>query len=295
MRFYDLKKNQFCCKIQHHKSRKGQIRCNLMSEPKFELPKNLTPSGDGNNREIQEIVSPVQPQQRTSGGPSGLVPFLVVLVCALIGGAALYDRWPTFEYRIKEAKAPESESSNPVPTPSVVMALTVSPTPTPQISSISTDEPSVAHAVVPTPVQPAKPTPTPIAQKIRPTPTIAGAQTTRATTRATTYTSPYGYVVSLRAGESISAEGPIAAVYDAVGALVLRIEATEMLLETSAALGHQLTLSSDVSNVQAIVVDGNGGYSYRIAGRPARALVRGNTVYYVIEYKSGGMEGFRIK
>ncbi len=266
-----------------------------MSEPKFELPKNLTPSGDGNNREIQEIVSPVQPQQRTSGGPSGLVPFLVVLVCALIGGAALYDRWPTFEYRIKEAKAPESESSNPVPTPSVVMALTVSPTPTPQISSISTDEPSVAHAVVPTPVQPAKPTPTPIAQKIRPTPTIAGAQTTRATTRATTYTSPYGYVVSLRAGESISAEGPIAAVYDAVGALVLRIEATEMLLETSAALGHQLTLSSDVSNVQAIVVDGNGGYSYRIAGRPARALVRGNTVYYVIEYKSGGMEGFRIK
>lgn len=266
-----------------------------MSEPKFELPKNLTPSGDGSNREIEEIVSPVQPQQRPGHVQSGLVPFLVVLVCALIGGAALYDRWPKFEYRIKEAKAPESESSDPVPTPSVVVALTVSPTPTPQISSISTDEPSIASAPTPTPTLVATSTPTPIVKKPTPTPAIAGAQATRAVAKATTYTSPYGYTVALQAGESVSAEGTVAAVYGASGTLALRIEATEMLLETSAALGHQLSLSSDVSNLQAVVVDGYGGYSYRVSGHNARAIVRGSMVYYITEYTAGGMQAFRIK
>lgn len=262
-----------------------------MSEPKFELPKNLTPSGDGNDREIEEIVSPVQPQKQTNHVHSGLVPFLIVLVCALIGGAALYDRWPKFEYRIKEAKAPESESGSPVPTPSVVVALTVSPTPTPTplISSISTDEPSLA--VAPTP------TPTPIAQKPTPTPTprVAGAQAVKATTKATTFTSPYGYTIALRAGETVSTDGAITAVYNSSGALLLRVETTEMLLETSAALGYQLSLSSDVSNLQAVVVNGHGGYAYRVNGRAAEALISGSTVYYLTEYTSGALRAFTIK
>nr|MBP9686710.1 hypothetical protein [Candidatus Doudnabacteria bacterium] len=243
-----------------------------MSEPKFELPKNLTPHGDNNDREIEEIVSPVQPPKGPHHVKSGLVPFLIVLICALIGGAALYDRWPKFEYRIKEAKAPESETQ-PIPTPSVVVALTVSPTPTPQISSISTDEPSIVVAPTPTAV------PTPVAIQPTPKPTVAGASSVAASTKATTYTSPYGYSVRLQSGASISAEGAIAAVYNTRGDVTLRIEVAELLLETSSTLGHQLALGSDVTNLKAVVIDGYAGYSYRISGRNALALIKGSTVY----------------
>lgn len=260
-----------------------------MSEPKFELPKNLTPSGDINDREIEEIVSPIQPQKQPSHMQSGLIPFLVVLICALIGGAALYDRWPKFEYRIKEAKAPETEHVAVVPTPSVVAALTVSPTPTPQISSISTDEPNVA--IAPTPTS----TPTPVAVRPTPKPTVAGASTTKGSSASSTYTSPYGYVVALKQGASISTEGPIAAVYSAPGDLLLRIEAAEMLLETTAALGHQLSLSSDVTDLKAVVISGYAGYSYRAGGRNSLVLIRGNTLYYLTEYSGGQLSLFSIK
>lgn len=268
-----------------------------MSDPEFELPKNLTPSGGAVDRAVEEIVSPVQPQKRPSHVRSGLVPFVIVLVCALVGGAFLFDHWPKFEYHIKEAHAPETDSIVVIPTPSVIAALGVVPTPSPQIASISTDEPS---AVVMAPTPTATPTPvavapTPKPARTAPTPTVAGAAVTKATsTHATTYVAPQGYTITLAKGASASTEGDVTVVYTSRGLISLRVETAALLLETSAALGYQLSLSPDVSNLKAVVWNGYPGYAYEVSGHAALALIKESTVYYLTAYQPGQLNTFRI-
>ncbi len=256
----------------------NSIRLNYMSEPHFELPKNLTPRDPADNdREIEEIVSPIQPEPKHKHLKSGLIPLLLVLLCAGVGAIVLYDAWPKFEYGAKEAKAPEVVAQAVVPTPSVIESVQV-PTPTPLISSIATDVPS-AVAVVPTP--------TPVVK-------VAGVSTTR-TKKATTYTAVDGVRIALAAGETASTGEGVTVVYAASGAVLLRVEQSAFLLDTPAALGYQLALSPDISRLQSTFIGDYPAFSYVQAGHKGMAVIRGQSVYYVTEQAQNQLSKFSVQ
>ena len=238
-----------------------------MSEPHFELPKNLTPRDPADNdREIEEIVSPIQPEPKHKNFKSGLIPLLLVLLCAGVGAVVLYDAWPKFEYGAKEAKAPE------------VVAQAVVPTPTPLVSSIATDVPSVVAVV---------PTPTPVVK-------VAGASTAR-TKKATTHTAVDGVRIALAAGETASTGEGVTVVYAASGAVLLRVEQSAFLLDTPAALGYQLALSPDISRLQSTFFGDYPAFSYVQAGHKGMAIIRGQVVYYVTERAQNQLSKFSVQ
>lgn len=248
-----------------------------------DLPRNLVPPQENpGNMPIEEIVSPVQPR-RDSGTRSSLMTVSILLVATFALGYVVYGHWPQLGTGIKVAKAPvEPQLSSPV---AVAPSVAPSPAePAPRISSTNTETPSVV-------TEPAKP----VATKPAPTPTVLG---TSAVVASRIYTDDSGFSVTLPAHTKVHSGqdgNRVIEFRSGTKALLARVEVADLLLDDPSDLGKQLALSPNITKLENTTYQGYWAYKYMLDGTPALAVVRGNRVYYVIDYSAQLLSTFALK